>query len=67
MAEQVFNRGNGKVEFASGDSCPECGESLQWDNGDTIDCENCGGQYDVDWTRMLEPLDAESDELSLDD
>lgn len=44
------------VKFVQGDSCPECAEELQWDEGDVVYCENCGMEFDVDWSRLLEEI-----------
>ena len=43
-----------KVKFVKGDSCPECAEALQWEDGDEVFCDNCGSEFEVDWSRLLE-------------
>lgn len=46
------------VKFVKGDSCPDCGERLEWNEGDQVHCDSCGSEYDVDWSRMLEEDDS---------
>lgn len=46
------------MKFIKGDSCPECGEPLEWNEGDHVHCDSCGSEYDVDWSRMLEVDDS---------
>ena len=46
-----------RVKFVKGDSCPECTEPLQWEDGDQVFCENCGLEFEVDWGRWLEEID----------
>lgn len=44
------------MKFVKDDSCPECAEALEWDEGDRIYCDNCGAEFEVDWSRLLDPI-----------
>lgn len=44
------------MKFVQNDSCPECSEPLKWDDGDLVYCENCGSEFEVDWSRLLEEM-----------
>lgn len=51
------------MKFVKDDSCPECGDALQWDEGDYVYCDNCGSEYEVDWGRLLEEENEDEDLL----
>lgn len=58
--------------YAEGDKCPECGELMLYDAGEPmtrehpgvapcIFCDECGGEYPVDYDRMKAPNEKFSD------
>ena len=56
---RVYAMTGHRVKFVKEDSCPECAEALQWEDGDYVFCENCGLEFEVDWGRWLEEIDDE--------
>lgn len=63
--DQVAPANSGVTEYAEGDSCPDCGQPMEFDKGQpasidgpeqkpAVGCWDCGLQYPVDWTRQNE-------------
>ena len=59
IMESTMQDGNGELKFIKNDSCPDCSERLKWETGDFVYCENCGAEYEVDWSRLLEEIPEE--------